>query len=282
MYDSDEKQEEKVDMVLQIQQMLAQKGGQPLASQQTLTDTRKARRLYLGNLPQGMGLTEPQVIEFFNMATTEAGVAIMPGLPVIDAWIAPDQKYGFIEFRSIDECTASIALNGISLQGRPLTVKRPNDYEPPPDHVPTNVALAGGSHTGGMGMAAAAAGGMMPQAAAALGNLLAAAPEAPPTTVLVLTNMVTVDELKNDQEFEDIMLDAKEEAEKFGTVMSVKIPRPSTDGSAVPGVGQVFIMFDSSASASLAKDALHGRMFDGRTVIGTFIDEQKFIQGELA
>jgi len=36
--------------------------------------------------------------------------------------------------------------------------------------------------------------------------------------VLVLKNMVTVEELQNDDDFEDIMLDTKEECEKFGKV----------------------------------------------------------------
>jgi splicing factor U2AF subunit len=63
---------------------------------------------------------------------------------VVDSWIAPEGKYGFVEFRSIDECTAAIALNGISLQGRQLVIKRPNDYEPAPAHIPTGVALTAG------------------------------------------------------------------------------------------------------------------------------------------
>ena len=34
----------------------------------------------------------PKVTEFFNMACQESGIAIMPGLPVVESWIAPEGK----------------------------------------------------------------------------------------------------------------------------------------------------------------------------------------------
>jgi hypothetical protein len=269
-------------MVLQIQQMLAQKNGPVISSAETLASSRKARRLYLGNLPTGMGLTDVQVTEFFNMACTESGIAIMPGPPCTDSWIAPEGKYGFVEFRSIDECTAGMALNGISLQGRQLVIKRPNDYEPAPDHIPTNVALTQGAANTTSGFSLAGLQGI--GGLGSLGGLAAAAPatlqEVPPTTVLVLANMVTVDELQSDDDYQDIMLDTKEECEKFGKVVTIKIPRPSSDG-AVPGLGKIFVLFDSAVSAMRAKEALHGRLFDSRTVEGTFLDESMFLTGEL-
>lgn len=63
-----------------------------------------------------------------------------------------------------------------------------------------------------MGGAAPAMGGMDPLAAAAAAvAAIAPTAEHPPSTVLTLTNMVTVEELKNDEDYEDIMLDTKEE-----------------------------------------------------------------------
>jgi len=103
--------------------MLAQKQA-VVVNTETVTISRKARRLYLGNLPNGMGLTSNQIVEFFNMAANASGICIMPGNCVVDSWIAPEGKYGFVEFRSIDETTAALALNGISLQGRQLVSKR--------------------------------------------------------------------------------------------------------------------------------------------------------------
>lgn len=48
----------------------------------------------------------------------------------------------------------------------------------------------------------------------------------PPTEVLCLLNMVTPDELKDEEEYEDILEDIKEECNKYGVVRSIEIPRP--------------------------------------------------------
>jgi len=269
-----------------IQQMLAQKTAVNHAvnnNTETLALSRKARRLFVGNIPGGMGLSDQQIAEFFNMACRESGIAIMPGEPVIGSWLSPEGKYGFIEFRSIDETTAALALNGISLQGRQLVVKRPNDYEPAPEGIPTGVALTAPAANAAPATVAGTLGAMP-----GLPGGMPAAPAAPapaenlPTSVLVLSNMVTVEELHDDQDFEDIVLDTKEECEKFGTVVKVTIPRPAADGSAVAGLGKVFVEFDCKESAAGAKDALHGRLFDNRTVIGTYADEKKFAAGDLS
>lgn len=51
-------------------------------------------------------------------------------------------------------------------------------------------------------------------------------------------NMVTPDELKDDEEFEDLQEDVREECTKYGYVRSIEIPRP-IEGVDVPGVGKV-------------------------------------------
>ena len=47
----------------------------------------------------------------------------------------------------------------------------------------------------------------------------------------MLSNMVTAAELKDDEEYGDILEDVKEEAGKHGTVISVEIPRPDAGGN---------------------------------------------------
>lgn len=64
----------------------------------------------------------------------------------------------------------------------------------------------------------------------------------PPTEVLCLLNMVTPDELKDEEEYEDILEDIKEECNKYGVVRSVEIPRP-IEGVDVPGCGKVSFYF---------------------------------------
>lgn len=59
-----------------------------------------------------------------------------------------------------------------------------------------------------------------------------------PTDVLCLLNMVSPDELIDDEEYEEILEDIREECSKYGTVKSIEIPRP-LDGLEVPGCGKV-------------------------------------------
>lgn len=62
----------------------------------------------------------------------------------------------------------------------------------------------------------------------------------PATEVLCLLNMVTPDELRDEDEYEDILEDIREECNKYGVVRSCEIPRP-IEGVEVPGCGKVCI-----------------------------------------
>ena len=55
-----------------------------------------------------------------------------------------------------------------------------------------------------------------------------------PTEVLCLLNMVVEEELVDEEEYEDILEDIREECGKFGEVKSIEIPRP-VPGVEVPG-----------------------------------------------
>lgn len=50
--------------------------------------------------------------------------------------------------------------------------------------------------------------------------------------------MVTPEELKDEEEYEDILEDIREECNKYGIVRSLEIPRP-IEGVDVPGCGKV-------------------------------------------
>ncbi|NWX08367.1 U2AF2 factor, partial [Caloenas nicobarica] len=59
-----------------------------------------------------------------------------------------------------------------------------------------------------------------------------------PTEVLCLLNMVLPEELLDDEEYEEIVEDVRDECGKYGAVKSIEIPRP-VDGVEVPGCGKV-------------------------------------------
>jgi len=99
------------------------------------------------------------------------------------------------------------------------------------------------------------------------------------TEVLCLLNMVVEDELKDDEEYEDILDDIREECSKFGEVKSVEIPRP-VPGVEVPGLGKVFIEFTSSSDCQAAQLSLTGRKFSNRVVVTSYFDPDKYHRRE--
>ena len=76
------------------------------------TITRQARRLYVGNIP--FGVTEDEMMEFFNQQMHLSGLAQAVGNPVLACQINLDKNFAFLEFRSIDETTQAMAFDGKS------------------------------------------------------------------------------------------------------------------------------------------------------------------------
>jgi len=95
------------------------------------------------------------------------------------------------------------------------------------------------------------------------------------TEILCLMNMITEEEIMDDEEFEDIMEDVKEECSKFGTVKSVEIPRPRA-GQEVTGVGKVYVEFTNLEGCNKAMNALSGRKFAARVVLTSFYDPELY------
>lgn len=104
---------------------------------------------------------------------------------------------------------------------------------------------------------------------------LTGAGEAPATEVLCLLNMVTEEELEDEEEYDEILEDVKEECNKYGQVKSIEIPRPIT-GVDVPGVGKIFVEFTSKSECQKAQRALTGRKFANRVVVTSYYDPDKY------
>ena len=107
--------------------------------------------------------------------------------------------------------------------------------------------------------------------------------------ILLMLNMVTPEDLVDDQEYGDIYEDFKEECSRYGAVEDLRIPRPvkkdktkftagetgfqsaldaqRTDEAA--GVGRVYVKFIDALDAQAALKALAGRSFAGRSIIAT-------------
>ncbi|KAM7347760.1 splicing factor U2AF 50 kDa subunit-like [Cochliomyia hominivorax] len=329
------------------------------------TITRQARRLYVGNIP--FGVTEDEMMDFFNQQMHLVGLAQAAGNPVLACQINLDKNFAFLEFRSIDETTQAMAFDGINFKGQSLKIRRPHDYQPMPgmndtptvkpavvspsvistvvpdsphkifigglpnylndDQVKelllsfgqlrafnlvkdaatglskgyafceyvdlsiTDQAIAGlnGMQLGDKKLIVqrASVGAKNAQNNAAIAapvtiqvpGLPAVIATGPPTEVLCLLNMVTAEELRDEEEYEEILEDIKEECNKYGVVRSVEIPRP-IDGVDVPGLGKVFVEFNSVLDCQKAQQALTGRKFSERVVVTSYYDPDKYHRRE--
>jgi splicing factor U2AF 65 kDa subunit len=75
----------------------------------------------------------------------------------------------------------------------------------------------------------------------------------------------------------EICEDVKEECEKYGKVLDMKVPRPTGGSRQSNGVGKIFVKFDTPESAGKALRALAGRKFADRTVVTTYFSEVSYL-----
>lgn len=96
-----------------------------------------------------------------------------------------------------------------------------------------------------------------------------------PSPVLRLLNLIDDSHLHNEDQYEDVLDDMREECEKYGSVVSLLIPKEN------PGKGQVFVEYSSSSDSKEAQRRLTGRTFDGRFVMATFYPLSAYRRGYL-
>jgi splicing factor U2AF 65 kDa subunit len=91
--------------------------------------------------------------------------------------------------------------------------------------------------------------------------------------VLVLHNMVTAEDLMDADEYDDILQDVKEECDRFGKVLDLQIPRPLGKSGEGPGVGKVFVRFETEEDCEAAVKGVAGRKFSERTIVASYYPE---------
>jgi splicing factor U2AF subunit len=109
---------------------------------------------------------------------------------------------------------------------------------------------------------------------------------------MLMLNMVTPDELVNDQDYQEILEDINDECSKYGEVEGVRVPRPvKRDSKWMPGesaaaakqaaqkadeeagVGRVYVLFKDLEGVTKALRAIAGRQFGGRTILCASVPE---------
>uniref|UniRef100_A0A8C8HYH5 Uncharacterized protein n=1 Tax=Oncorhynchus tshawytscha TaxID=74940 RepID=A0A8C8HYH5_ONCTS len=96
-----------------------------------------------------------------------------------------------------------------------------------------------------------------------------------PSPVLRLLNLIDDGHLHNEEEYEDILEDMTEECQKYGSVVSLLIPKEN------PGKGQVFVEYANAGDSKEAQRLLTGRTFDGKFVVATFYPRSAYKRGYL-
>ncbi|PVG03317.1 hypothetical protein CPB86DRAFT_772205 [Serendipita vermifera] len=90
---------------------------------------RQSRRLYLGSITPMAD--EDNIALFFNSQMRERGLASGSGQPVLAVQVNREKNYAFVEFRSAEDATAGMQLDGTVFLDGPLRVRRPHDYAGP-------------------------------------------------------------------------------------------------------------------------------------------------------
>lgn len=101
----------------QVQKLAQMKAAKELVS------SKADRKLYLGNLPPN--ITSQQLMDMLNGALKKMEINTdVEGDSIVSAWISPDGvgHYAFVEFRSAQEATNGLTLNGASLFGYVLVL----------------------------------------------------------------------------------------------------------------------------------------------------------------
>ncbi|KAI1208740.1 uncharacterized protein F4807DRAFT_132127 [Annulohypoxylon truncatum] len=205
-------------------------------------------KISIANLPPY--LTEEQVTELLTSFGELKALAL-----VKDIGTEESRGIAFCEF--VDPATTDIAiqgLNGMAIGDNKLKVRK---------------ASIGITQVAGVEMGVNA----MSMLAGTTAN------DSEETRVLQLLNMVTPEELMDNDDYQEICEDVQEECSKFGQIIDLKVPRPTGGSRQSSGVGKIYVKYDTTASAKKALQALAGRKFADRTVVTTYFPEENFEVG---
>jgi len=232
--------------------------------------TRKLRRLYLGNLPYHLGLTEDLLAQQLYQTMRERGLCNDPEInPIQHLWFAREKgaNYGFVEVASIEETDRMLQLDGLLVLGVPIQMKRPNDSMGP--LLMLNDLTRGTQQLGAMPGAVTPASVPLPQVL----------PTAS-TNIIKIDRVLLYDEkTTKSEDFDDVVEDMKEGCAPHGKILSAFVVRPfHKDKMASDDVqiGDVFLDCGSSEIATKIMRTMGQRKYDGRNVAMKSFDQARY------
>lgn len=89
--------------------------------------------------------------------------------------------------------------------------------------------------------------------------------------------MVSAEDLFDDDAYDELLFDLRNECQLYGNIEKIEIPRPDkTTGYCNPAVGKCYVKFYYQIPAKKCKFHLAGRTYNKRTVITSFYPEDRF------
>lgn len=107
------------------------------------------------------------------------------------------------------------------------------------------------------------------------------APAAPTTRILVLSNMVLQEDLDNDEDYQALQEEVREECAKFGQLKGMQVPRRAEGNIKASAVLKIYLEYASVQDAQAAERELKGRKFGDNVVATSYFSESDYSSGKL-
>jgi len=97
--------------------------------------------------------------------------------------------------------------------------------------------------------------------------------------IIRLANMVSDEDLNDDEMYQELVEEVNDECNKYGHVISINIPRNQKDSDIpVNGFGYIFVEYTNESETEKAIKAIHGRKFNGKLVEAEYYSEELYHQ----
>jgi splicing factor U2AF 65 kDa subunit len=202
------------------------------------TGSSAANRIFIGGIPNA--INEPELRELLEAFGPLRSMNIVRGLD------GTHKGYGFCEYMDVANAPIAVSgLNGLQIGDKTLNVSIAKQADKAASLPVASAAPMTGSSTTSAALA--------------------------PSRLILLENMVTQEELQDDNEYRDILEDITNECSKYGQLLEIQIIRPPH-----PAGGRVFLLYEDVDGANSASRALSGRQFGGKVIIVKSYSEELY------
>mmetsp|Transcript_70715 Transcript_70715/g.188592 ORF Transcript_70715/g.188592 Transcript_70715/m.188592 type:complete len:348 (-) Transcript_70715:88-1131(-) len=275
--------------------------GQPA---KVANQTKKARRIFVGNVPRETGISEEQMLDALYKEMISRGLAATDHNPIVSLKFSrEDPRAGFLMMDTPQSAEHVLQIDGwLMLPGNPIQLRRHDHYAPTLDTM-AELGIAGAKPVGastGIHVSGSPGQPALPDRTSPLPALPgppapAVGPQLPPPlpilgaqpqgVVRMTAAVIRIQHALDPQghETEDDYLDVLDDMElgcsKHGRILSSYIVRPKDAGMVVGAEpGDVFIQLGTVGEAQAAVDNMAPRKYEQRFLNYSSVDERLWNQ----